>query len=637
MIKELVQFTEEGVKQFGNFGIVPKNGLHIVLQVEIKETQTEINDMPVFAGQYSSKKPKALSEWFLKCFEWWKSSTMLNVIITSKVFDVPVKAIHTVSPFCFGLKRTNLEGGKKFNERKQKNESQVYDLDRIDTYFNEALKYLESTEDKNIAEAFRIALKDRSRMQAWLNSTGLYENLKDDDYVIFYLNLPLQQYERPNNAYLKIKIFNTDTYNVQSKSDSEIIYGTSNWLNGFSTKKPFLMHQSATFNITSRISSSEARKLLEFKDLSSRNFLPNPLPLFIIKEEQRDFFKILKDDVLIDFASRKSYLQLIKEMWDERQNDLGNYYLLFQDQKSGEIKDFDYISRFEYYLESDHSPWRVYDLFEVGQEMKIYNVSDLMMQVLPYMFNNALVVYRKDKPFLFHWFDDIEPFRCKTYNAFLLTMKYRKAFYDFIYKSRYHGISGDAIREILCIGISDDIRLDEYKNNKNTQKFNILMKLNLLFSLHQHFSKTKPDPLLMPAKILELKEHLNAVAKGESQSHIIKDDQFAFAAGQIISRIYMQSETANRSFKYIEPFMRQTDITKFKQAIEEFFVRYSHKPYSKRFTTVSAEVFSYELNLEFGDLTKLRPIILAGIFFKKNLLLAEDEKLNEDESSITEN
>ncbi len=628
MIKELVQFTTTALEDpvFRSFGVTPKEGLHIVLQVEKTEEQTIIAEKPVFTGIYNKKTE--ISDWLLRCTDWWKASTMLGVVDTFKVFDVPAKAIHTVSPFCLGVKRTNLEGGEQYAENHSKGKSQVYD--RINAYFAKAIALLESPDDKIIADALRIALNDKTQLHRWLTESGHFNNIKDGEYVVFYLNLPLERYDVANRKYLKEKLFNTANYNIQDSTDPDILHGTSNWLNGFPTKKPFLMHQTATFDIAGRVSSKEAQLLYEFSDLSRRRLFPNPLPLFIMEDERERAFKIFKEDALSGEEKRKPYLEIISDLQRNHSGEVGNYYLLFQ--QAGEIRDFDYVSRFEFNLSPDGSAWTVQDLFSIGQEMALTTVNDLLTMALPPMFNNALVVRRKEKDWIFHWFDDIEPGYCKTHNAFLLAMKYRKAFYDFIYKSKRQGVTGEAIREILLTGILDDIRLDEFKNNRNSEGYNIRLKLNLLFSLYQYFSPSQPNVLFMPAKIEELRQHIDAVAKGEA--HIEHDDQFAFAAGQMISRIFMQSETANRSFKYIEPFFRQTNIDKFKQGIQEFFLRYSHKNYAKRFSKVSAEVMSYSPNREFGELEKLRPVILAGVFFRRNLLLSEDEKTNEDETQV---
>lgn len=618
MIKELVQFTAAALEDpvFRSLGVSPKEGLHIVLTVEKDEEQTRIAEKPAFTGVYNKKTE--IGDWLQRCTDWWKASTMLGVVDTFKVFDVPSKAIHTVSPFCLGVKRTNLEGGEQYAENQSKGKSQVYD--RINAYFAKAVALLESAEDKIVADAFRIALNDRTRLHNWLEASGVFQNLKDGDYVVFYLDLPLERYENASQKYLKEKLFNTADYNVADKNDPELLYGTSNWLNSFPMKKPFISHQSATFDIAGRISSKEAQMLQEFSEMNSRRpkLFPNPLPLFIMEDERERAFKIFKADALSGEEKRKSYLEIIGELQKDHAGEVGNYYLLFL--LGGEIRDFDYVSRFEFNLESDGSTWKVHDLFGTGQEMSLTTVSDLLTQILPPMFNNALVVRRKEKEWIFHWFDEIEPAYCKTHNAYLLAMKYRKAFYDYIYKSKRQGVSGDAIREILLTGIMDDIRLDEFKNNRNSEGYNIRLKLNLLFNLHQYFS-SKNNLTFMPDNITNLRAHLDRVAVGLAQ--LETDEHFAFAAGQVVDRVFYESNTADRSFKYLEPFLSQTDPERFKIAIGNFIKRYKHVEFPPRFRNVCSDVLTFSVK---GDLQKLLPVFLAGTFSKSQLYWEKKDK-----------
>lgn len=610
MLKELVQFTETALadETFRNLGITPKEGLHIVLQVEKTEEQTSIANKAEYAV-YSSKKTKELSSLHQRCAAWAQVAWMVD---TNKCFDLPTKAIHSASPFCFALKRENLEGGEKFAENAKVGKSQVYE--RINAYFSKAAALLEPQEEKIIADAFRIALNDKTRLHHWLNDSGAFQDLKDAEYVVFYLDVPLKSYAAANRKYIKEKLFNTSDYNIADEVDSELLHGTSNWLNGFPTKKPFLQHQSATFDISGRISSKEAQILHEFSDMSRRKLFPNPLPLFIMKDEiAADAFKIFKEDAVTGGDTKKSYLEIIEELWAKHKENLGNYYLLFI--AFGEIRDFDFVSRFEYNLNADKSLWKFENLFGAS-EMSLETVRDLLTQVMPPMFNNALVVRRKEKDWSFRWFDDIDPTYCKTHNAYLMAMKYRKAFYDYIYKSKRQGVTGNAILDILMTGIKDDIRLDEYKNRQHSEGFNIRMKLNLLFNLHQYFS-TKPNPSFMASNIVQLRDRVDAVAKGES--HIETDEQFAFAAGQVIARIFWESETGDESYRYLEPFLAQSKATRFKESVSNLFKRYKHGVYSDRFRNVSSEVMTYGIE---GDLRNLHPHILAGVF-SDNMLFKE--------------
>ncbi|MBX2892577.1 MAG: hypothetical protein KF734_16740 [Saprospiraceae bacterium] len=624
MLKELVQFTQTVVDDpiFRNLNLAPKEGLHIVLRVESTPEQISIADELAFAGVFSKKT--TVEDWFEKCAAWSQVAWMVD---TNKCFDTPIKAIHSASPFCFALKRTNLEGGDQYLTNQAEKKSQVYD--RVNGYFAKAVALLENDEEKRIAEAFRAALSDRDRLHSWLAKAEVYPSVKDGEYVIFYLDLPLETYVAANRKYLKEKLFNTSDYNLADSERPDLLHGTSNWFNGFPLKKPFLLHQSATFDIAGRISSEEAQTLYDFSDLSRRKLFPNPLPLFIMADEREQAFKIFRDDAVSGGEKRKGYLEIIEELWKKKHGEVGNYYLLFM--AFGEIRDFDFVSRFDFNLSPDGSPWKVRDLFGTNEYMSLTTVVDLMNRVLPPMFNNALVVRRKDKDWIFHWFDDMDPAYTKTHNAFLLAMKYRKAFYDFIYKSQRQSVTGNAIEEILLTGILDDIRLDKWEGKYNSESLNIRTKLNLLFSLHSYFS-TKPNPRFMPDNIIELRQHTDAVARGEA--HLETDEQFAFAAGQVVDRISWSSKSGDKSFGYLEPFLAQTDSARLKLAIANFFKRYKHVNYSQRFQAVSAEVLAYPKN---GNVRDLLPLFLAGVFSENLLVSDKKSDVNAPETETTTN
>lgn len=619
MLKEIVRFTSHALEDpvFRNLGVVPKEGLHLVLQPQREDGQMTFADQPVFTGVYGSKTE--MNEWFEKCTAWWKASTMLGTVDTFKVFDVPSKAIHTVSPFCIGLKRTNLSGGTQYAENQAQGKSQVYD--RINSYFAKAMALLNEAEDKAVAEAFRVALNDQTLLHRWLHQAEGFEGLKDDDYVILYLNLPLETYTKAAQVYLKEKLFNTSDYNVNDPEEVGLLHGTSNWKNSFPSKKPFLTHQTATFDIAGRISLKEAEMLSEFSDLNRRRLLPNPLPIFIMEDELQTAFEIFNADAVSGEEKRKGYLEIMQKMSEERKKEVGNYYLIFMVRDKGDvqIKDFDHVDRFRYFLNEDGSPWKVQDLFGIGKIHLLYDVKDFMEQVVPPMFNNALIVRRKEKDWIYHWFDEMDAKYCETHNAYLLAMKYRKAFYDYIYKSKRQGITGHAILEILLTGILDDIRLDEYKNEKNAKWYNIRLKLNLLFGLHPYFS-TKKITMLMPENITNLRTQVEKVAAGEAR--LSKDEHFVFAAGQVVARISHASVTTDNSYRYLEPFLAQSNAERFKLAIANFFKRYQHAEFSARFRRVCSEVLTYQLD---DDLQKLRPIFLAGAF-SDNLLYAEKKE-----------
>lgn len=682
MIKELVQFTEHALADpvFSNLGVVPREGLHIVLQVVKTPEHVIIDEKPIFSGLYpkkvmietvenGKKKKKTvlepISEKLSECARKGRTDASWN-FGTNKLFDDGAKSIHTCSPFAFAFKRESLElkarfhpvhkkiknfedeqeirtaiadylgnGTRKYDEdlialrkeiakkgdTKDTREKRGIIFDRVPRYFRICREKLEIPEEyvESII-AFEQFLKDKNRVNQLLESLPDFPNVEDDQYIFFYLDVDVEVYRRVHRKYLQQFIFNQASFNMQGEAGEW--FGTSNYFNTFNIDKPFLTHQTALFSISGRVSSKEAQIIEAFSDL--KKILPNPLPLFVYEDERTKSFKVFTDDVKTGAEKRKPYLDIMAEMWNDenkRNQELGNYYLLFQS-KDG-IQDFDFVSCFEYELkDNDGKSWQVIDIFKYkdSRPETLENIRQLAA-ILPDFFNSQMI---------FRWFEDVDTKFFKKRNNYQLTMKHRKAFYDFIYKSQRQGVTQKAIEEILLTGIMDDIAADKQEK----EGFNIRKKLNLLFSLHQYFHPKIKHPFYMATKIEELRQHLNEVAEGKA--NITSDDQFAFAAGQMLARIYMQSETADRSFKFSEPFLRQTRVDRFVKGIQDFFVRYSHKPYANRFTTVSAEVLTYPSKNEIRDFENLKPLVLAGIFFKRNLLLSDNEKTNEDGMKVVE-
>ena len=121
----------------------------------------------------------------------------------------------------------------------------------------------------------------------------------------------------------------------------------------------------------------------------------------------------------------------------------------------------------------------------------------------------------------------------------------------------------------------------------------------------------------MPNQLTELRPFMAQLAKGEIS--IDTDEQFAFAAGQVIYYVQSKSKSEDRSYARLEPFLQQTDVKQFQQAIVKLFDRYKHEPYSARFREPMANVISYTPK---HPLKSLMPLMLAG-FFSKNVLFVE--------------
>lgn len=622
MLRELINFTDSLDPEFKALGMKPKEGLHIFLEIKTDGENHWIDENIEVA--FTRKKDLTPDENALI-----RLSSILTQISwcvnTNKCFDLPIKAIHSCSPYCLAIKRENLVGGEKYANNATGKKSQVYE--RISAYFGKAYELVDSKEEKQYLEIFKNKLNTEANFQLIVENSGYWSELKDSDYVIFYLKAPKEKYESVNQKYLGDKLFNTSEYNVEI---GESVFGTSDFFNGFSTKKSFLTHQSASFDIAGRISAEDAKALYEFQDIIGRNILPKPLPIFIHKDELKDdAIKIFKKGA--ENGEKLGYQKIVETLHKKHKDDFGNYYLLFY--SFGEIKDFDYVSKFEYELKDfEGKQWEIKDLFNVKSPIKLNNVFDLHLAVMQPIFNNSLVMKTKTGDFQYRYFDDIDSKYCKSDNTFLLVMKYRKAFYDYIYKSQKQAVTSIMFNDILQTSILDDLRLDELKNGNHSERFNILIKLNIWFSLYEKFDLQNniTNTESMASKLQAHREFIKQLTKSETS--IESDDQYAFAVGQVIYYLFSKSKTADTSYKRLEPFVQQVHAKELNKAIARLFDTYKHEPFSSNFRNPFAEVMDYETNANIRD---FMPTLLAGIF-SKNALFSDKEIPNNDDLNSTE-
>lgn len=649
MIRELINFANSLDEDFKNLGSLPKEGLHILLRSIIDEHGARQVDLDNFRyEQFSKKQKSAPSEFLERCKALHQNAWCID---TNKCFDLPIKAIHTCSPYVVGFKREHLEGGAKFELNKGK-KRQVYE--RFKDYFSKAFTLFQDEDDKEKYSFFkeffvndrfstvltRIDEEQQAKRHSVVEKIEQYkEQLKDtndkvqketlkealagleqellstkplDDasYIIFYLDLPLDSYQAVHKKYLDDKLFNTDKYNTKPSSEG-LIYGTSNFLNGYNANMPFLMHQTASFDISGRISNVEAKLLNDLKNMFPNKTLPNPLPIFVYKEElwQGRVIGIFKES-----GFKFGYQEIIQKLIEDYQQDLSNYYLLFwQNSKEGVVfRDFDFVSRFEYSIKQPIAFKNLFNIKEKGEKGdKMYHpiktIFDLEKQVLkPLIQNKYLNV---------DYFGDISKDNYSSLDrTFSSYCKYRKAVYDFVYKSQRSAISGKMFDEMVFNSIFDAV--------KANNDYGIKLKLNIWYNLYEFF-----NPKYKINMVNKLKEYQDFVAAIIAEEPVAdsSDEKFAFAAGQVIEYIFSKSKSADSSYSFLEPYMQQSRCVEFKKAISNDFARYKHENYSKNFEKVAAFVLSYETN---ANLKHLMPQILSGVFAKNQLF--STKSLNEN-------
>ncbi len=491
-----------------------------------------------------------------------------------------------------------------------------------DAYFKAASNYIDKENQKYLDWFNEFQLFVKNRMFEYLESKEEYQKVKDNYMFYFFLKEPLKDdFINVYNKYLSERIFNDNSYNIpRTKKDTipnENTFGIPDCLSGFNSKKPFLEHKTAPSEVNHRINLQTAFKLQKFFDLQQKNkILPNPMPIFVdVAELTRKAIKFYKED------TRKGHKEIIDDLLKEKEN-LQNYYLIYFQNglKGSRIIDVDFVPVFRYKTD-DMLEIKVLfkvkskDKGELLHNYKINNVFEFQEKIADKIFNKQLIKMT-EKGLWLKYFDDLDvkPEYGATEIIVNLLYKYRKAFYDYIYKSKEQAITSKVFYDIMSNSILDDIRHDEYNTNKkyHTKEFLIKEKLNIWFSLYNYFNHNKNSEN-MASKIPELIERCKKIANNDNE-HLSDDPkEFAFAAGQIIYFLLDKSEAGNKTHALLEPFLQKTQAMHLQNAIGNTIGVYKHAiDFGKgRFERLSKEVLAYETDVNIKDLQRF---ILAGYF-----------------------
>lgn len=633
MIREICQFVETLEEQTPDIfekGSKLREGIYIALDIGLENEEYILKNVDENGfilkediGLYT--KNDDLTPFFEKCRMVLQVSKPVS---PAKIFNPSKKIFNmTCNPFALGFTK------KIFDKNLIEIGFKGIENELFNQYFKKASEFVQP-EDEETFEGFKKFFKEKFRelilifhgvtrfsslmnedFMTYSKEIGL-EKIKDSFSIVFYLKKDLQDFKIPYQMYLGQNVFNKSEYNA---TYDEITYGISDSLSSFNDKKRFLKHQSASFRFNYRIHGEDAQLIWKFYQLSRNKQLPNPLPIFIDKDESNlnaDVVKLFNNDGV------SGYSEIIRSLLNLKKTNLQNFYLLFI--HKGQIIDLDFVPVFKYTLKDKaENDFEVKEIF--GKEPTVYfnskehNIFDFQLMVMNPIFNKQLIQETKAGTLWLKYFDDLEikPDFGLTDVIYNLMYKYRKAWYDFIYKSKQQEITMTMINEMFKDSIMDDLRHDnEFQKTPQIRK-----KLSLWFGLQPLFDNIF-NTKSMANKTVELQTKIREIAQTESL-HIETDDEFAFATGQLIWKLLIQSESANRSHALLEPFLQKTEPKLFKHAVANTFNMYKHKfplyPNKYEFDKLFSEVMGYDPDV--SNMKEHLPMIFAGYFsdsiFKK--------------------
>lgn len=609
MIQEIINFVETLPSEVFTNNLQPKEGLYILLDINEQGDLINVDEAGKInvedIGKYSTKLEEELSEHLQICKSIYLNSQVMGKG-TNKSFNSSLGIFAAVAtPFGIGFRKGVFNAEKQTIERKEK---------ALEDYFNAATQYV--GEEENYKEWFRRFqlfckkhllkfIKTHNFLKADTKENPSEYKLKDTEYVCFFIKQPnLSDYKKVSERYFSEKIFN------EAKETSKGKFGVYANTHNLNESKTFLKHITGLTPSIKWLNGEDAAKVDQF--YSIQKYLPKPFPLFIYTEEREKAIKILKQD------SKIRYAEMITKMLDDGKDELHNYYLIFFGGADySRVIDIDFVSSFRYGIniqikkiftlkKDDSSSKEIKNVFEFE-----HHITKPILNIHPDYFINYFGEEKFDNKYTTHSY----------FNQFL---KYRKAFYDFIYKSKREAVSQKIFNDILLKGILDDIRTDEYdtKTEQNKNRPKILNKLNIWFSLYNFFHSSNQEKLIdMISKIERHRNKVDAIIKKDSQELLSDVGEFSYAAGHCIRYLFSKSKTKDKSYARLETFVQKSDCRNLLDAIANFFAMYKHENMTNTFGRLFAQVMDFDSQ---ENMKKYLPEFLAG-FFDKNKLFSESK------------
>ena len=630
MIREIINFTNDIIEDCPDImqrNLKPNGGLYIF--VDIDEAGNWVNENGVYGQDYlylktnDSESSIPISEITALEEEVKRVGTSMN-----KVLDKSSQ-IFSCSPYAVVFKKKSLTNENIPGIKGEK----ICKL--LPFYFENARKLCPLEEQQRIVSFESICsiilkgLENFIREQADEKKIVLIDQLKDDEYISIYLrSVSLNDYKKAHDCYLKDKLYNKGEFN---KTVNGILYGVSGFLNGLNDKKLFLVHRTACMDegLCGRISFEEALLLDKFQSLILRKVLPNPLPIAVNQLENKLFLKLFHEN-----ETPLSYRELIKSLFEQHEiKELSDFYLLnYSKAKDIVINDIDFVPMFRYYFDKPLlienvmlAGYKRDEIFEEERDIILKDIFSFEYVVVREIFNNCLVMIKKDGSYKSLYFGEVDLSKRSDNGKFLiyqLIMKYRYAFYEYIYKSKQNVINVLMFDEMMFTSILASIKNEEVKSRFSFNNV-IKRKLNIWFSLYNLFNNNDKKKEVMASNVTDLMSKMRLVAKGEAV--LETPEEFAFAAGQLVSYLMDKSVASEKNYSMLEPYLQKTKSKHLQDAIAHVFSQYKHAVsiYGKAFKALASNVLTYDEDVDMKPLLKY---FLAGCF--SNCVIYEKKEEN---------
>lgn len=580
MLKEVINYVDhlkESSPVVLERGIKPSEGLHIFVELD---TEGNCLNFPGEKGvNWDYFDGKNMTPFLAEIMRYEQQSTRVGNSM-NKVFDYK-KQISSCSPYVLSFKKDKLEKETEIDKEVFVSFPKIKKL--IPSYFKQAVALCIESDENEKKEYVRRFEKFLLGHIEDIEKNDFFKVMKKSFFVNIYLkNISFESYNMSQMKHLQKKLFNKNDYN-NSKKITPHTFGLSDFFNGDKEKKIFFKHVTASMykGLGGRIKAKDTVLLNHFEGMLRRKVFPNPLPIFIDKKEFKTAGEIL--DIYKE-NSKFGYGEILKNFFNNKSEEiiLENYYLLFFNYKY-ELEDYDFVSKFRFSLiDENNEPLEIKNLFNLKKNKELsdsYFIKDVFAferKIVQKIFNRSLVKAKEDN-FEVKYFGEINPqYVIGGDPIYQIILKYRKAFYDYIYKSKTEAVTSLGWDEIMWNSILADLRADEIKDsNYHSHEYSIKEKLNIWFSLYRYFIHNKRR-LDMASKIPELLEKIRSISNNSGKS-FESVEEFAFGAGQIIYYLLNQSKSGDRTHALLEPFIQKVKAEQLQNAIAQTINTYKHE------------------------------------------------------------
>lgn len=622
MIREIINFTNDLLSDYPQIEQIKKKldpGLHVFVDIDSEGNWQNRNLVRGKDYDYYDGKNSDIVMWD-ECIRYQEASAYITMNKVSS-FD-KAKKIHSCSPFSVAFnfnfneedrKRLGIPKASKkdtvtkeekelINKKIREERWKVIKNDSIDNYIknSKSIYAIEKTDFSQNVNAFFAVYKEV--VEYVISNISEYSKLKDKDYLHVYLRtVPIEEQEKLHNSYVEENILNNLNKNNM---------GTVGFYTVYNDKKPFLCHVTGISEKGQIFTKKDALTLDKFEKMLKRKCFPNPLPIVIDKRELNK--KIIK--LFNESEETLTYRELIKKLFDDsNKQNLPCYYLL--NYSGMQINELDFVPSFRYIIDQKidnimGSGYKKNDVFEKDHSKSIKTIFDFEREVVKTIFNNSLVKIKEDS-YTSNYFGEIKPeYVIGGHAMWQLIMKYRKSFYDFIYKFQQNAITAMMFDDMMYESILSNIHYDKIKTKYFGYNNDIKNKLNIWFSLYDYFDDNKNSNNII-SMVKDLKDKIRAIANGEAD--IASPEEFAFAAGQLVSYLIDRSAASDKDYSMLEPYLQKAKSGQLQDAIAHAITIYKHdiKVCKSKFENLASNVLADGSNVEMKPLLKF---FLAGCF-----------------------